>query len=89
LQNKIPPTGALRHAHENGHPSITSLSVIGIQPSWIPTYAGMTGGGMFLPRKRLRITYEIKPEIFAEKRGNAALLSKNFGFYFQSLDELS
>gem|GEM_PF-2448528 len=31
-----------------------------------------------------RITYEIKPEIFDEKRGNAALLIKNFGFYFQS-----
>jgi len=29
-----------------------------------------------------RITYEIKPEIFDEKRGNAALLIKNFGFYF-------
>ena len=25
-----------------------------------------------------------KPEIFDEKRGNAALLIKNFGFYFQS-----
>jgi len=29
----------------------------------------------------LRITYEIKPEIFDEKRGNAALLIKNSGFY--------
>gem|GEM_PF-2396359 len=28
------------------------------------------------------ITYEIKPGIFEEKRGNAALLFKNFGFYF-------
>jgi len=30
----------------------------------------------------LRIPYEIKPEIFDEKRGIAALLIKNFGFYF-------
>jgi|GEM_PF-1994193 len=30
----------------------------------------------------LRITYEIKPGIFDEKRGNAALLIKNSGFYF-------
>jgi len=29
-----------------------------------------------------RSTYEIKPGIFAEKRGIAALLSKNSGFYF-------
>jgi len=28
------------------------------------------------------IMYETKPEIFDEKRGNAALLIKNFGFYF-------
>jgi len=26
--------------------------------------------------------YEIKPGIFDEKRGNAALLIKNSGFYF-------
>jgi len=26
--------------------------------------------------------YEIKPRIFEEKRGNAALLFKNSGFYF-------
>jgi len=31
---------------------------------------------------RLRITYEIKPRIFDEKRGIAALLIKNSGFYF-------
>jgi|GEM_PF-252141 len=30
----------------------------------------------------LRITYEIKPGIFDEKRDNAALLIKNSGFYF-------
>gem|GEM_PF-1899237 len=30
----------------------------------------------------LWITYEIKPGIFDEKRGNAALLIKNSGFYF-------
>jgi len=30
----------------------------------------------------LWITYEIEPEIFEEKRGNAALLFKNFRFYF-------
>jgi|GEM_PF-1222826 len=30
----------------------------------------------------LRIENKIKPEIFDEKRGNAALLIKNFGFYF-------
>jgi len=30
----------------------------------------------------LRITYEIKPGIFDEKRGIAALLIKNSGFYF-------
>jgi len=30
----------------------------------------------------LRITYEIKPRIFDEKRGNATLLIKNSGFYF-------
>jgi len=30
----------------------------------------------------VRITYEIKPGIFDEKRGNAALLIKNSGFYF-------
>jgi len=30
----------------------------------------------------LRITYEIKPGIFDEKRGNAALLIENSGFYF-------
>ena len=29
-----------------------------------------------------RITYEIKPGIFDEKRGMAALLIKNSGFYF-------
>jgi len=29
----------------------------------------------------LRITYEIKPGIFDEKRGIAALLIKNSGFY--------
>jgi len=40
--------------------------------------------GMFFSRKRLRITYEIKPGISDEKRGNAALLIKNSGFYFQS-----
>jgi len=39
---------------------------------------------MFFSRKRLRITYEIKPGISDEKRGNAALLIKNSGFYFQS-----
>ena len=33
---------------------------------------------------QLRITYEIKPGIFDEKRGNAALLIKNSGFYFIS-----
>jgi|GEM_PF-1258712 len=32
--------------------------------------------------KKVRITYEIKPGIFDEKRGNAALLIKNSGFYF-------
>jgi len=31
---------------------------------------------------KLKITYEIKPRIFDEKRGNAALLIKNSGFYF-------
>jgi len=30
----------------------------------------------------LRIENKIKPEIFDEKRGIAALLIKNFGFYF-------
>jgi len=30
----------------------------------------------------LRITYEVKPGIFDEKRGIAALLIKNSGFYF-------
>jgi len=30
----------------------------------------------------LRVTYEIKPGIFDEKRGIAALLIKNSGFYF-------
>jgi len=30
----------------------------------------------------LWITYKIKPEIFDEKCGNAALLIKNFRFYF-------
>jgi len=30
----------------------------------------------------LRITYEIEPGIFDEKRGIAALLIKNSGFYF-------
>jgi len=30
----------------------------------------------------LRITYELKPEIFDAKRGIAALRIKNFGFYF-------
>jgi len=30
----------------------------------------------------LRIENEIKPGIFDEKRGNAALLIKNSGFYF-------
>jgi len=29
---------------------------------------------------------KIKLEIFDEKRGIAALLIKNFGFYFQSLE---
>jgi len=29
----------------------------------------------------LRSTYEIKPGIFDEKRGNAPLLIKNSGFY--------
>jgi len=33
----------------------------------------------------LRITYEIKPGIFDEKRGNAALLIKNSRFYFISI----
>jgi len=36
--------------------------------------------GIFFLRNLLRITYEIKPEIFDEKRGNAALLIKNSGF---------
>jgi len=31
---------------------------------------------------RLRIENKIKPGIFDEKRGNAALLIKNSGFYF-------
>jgi len=31
-----------------------------------------------------RIRYEIKPGIFEEKRGIAALLFKNSGFYFIS-----
>jgi len=30
----------------------------------------------------IRITYETKPGIFDEKRGNAALLIKKSGFYF-------
>jgi len=34
------------------------------------------------PLSHLGITYEIKPGIFDEKRGNAALLIKNSGFYF-------
>jgi len=38
--------------------------------------------GIFFSRDRSRITYEIKPGIFDEKRGNAALLIKNSGFYF-------
>jgi len=38
--------------------------------------------GIFLLRNLLRITYEIKPGIFDEKRGIAALLIKNSGFYF-------
>jgi len=38
--------------------------------------------GILFSCKSLRITYEIKPEIFDEKRGNAALLIKNSGFYF-------
>jgi len=33
-----------------------------------------------------RITYKIKPEIFDEKRGSAALLIKNSGFYFIFLE---
>jgi len=37
----------------------------------------MTNSELFL-----RITYEIKPGIFDEKRGIAALLIKNSGFYF-------
>jgi len=38
--------------------------------------------GILLIRRSLRSTYEIKPGIFDEKRGNAALLIKNSGFYF-------
>jgi len=34
------------------------------------------------PLVLLGITYEIKPGIFDEKRGIAALLIKNSGFYF-------
>jgi|GEM_PF-2356357 len=33
-------------------------------------------------KHKLKITYEIEPGIFDEKRGNAALLIKNSGFYF-------
>ena len=39
-------------------------------------------GGIFFSGDRLKVTYEIKPGIFEEKRGNAALLFKNSGFYF-------
>jgi len=35
-----------------------------------------------LSSKPPRIMHEIKPRIFDEKRGNAALLIKNSGFYF-------
>jgi len=38
--------------------------------------------GIFFSGDRLRITDEIKPGIFDEKRGIAALLIKNSGFYF-------
>jgi len=35
-----------------------------------------------MERLQLRITYELKPGIFDEKRGTAALLIKNSRFYF-------
>jgi|GEM_PF-806507 len=38
--------------------------------------------GIFFLKNLLRIKYEIKPGIFEEKRGIAALLFKNSGFYF-------
>jgi len=38
-------------------------------------------GWDFIGFSVLRSTYEIKPGIFDEKRGNAALLIKNSGFY--------
>jgi len=38
--------------------------------------------GIFFSGDCIRIENKIKPEIFAEKRGIAALLSKNFRFYF-------
>jgi len=38
--------------------------------------------GIFFLRNLLRIENRIKPRIFDEKRGVAALLIKNSGFYF-------
>jgi len=38
--------------------------------------------GILLIRRSLRSTYEIKPGIIDEKRGTAALLINNSGFYF-------
>jgi len=42
----------------------------------------LRGGTASPPPLVLRITYEIKPGIFDEKHGIAALLIKNSGFYF-------
>jgi len=39
-------------------------------------------GVLELNERALRIENKIKPGIFDEKRGNAALLIKNSGFYF-------
>jgi len=46
------------------------------RPKWVMVTESMNSPG--LSPQRLKI----KPEIFDEKRGNAALLIKNFGFYF-------
>jgi|GEM_PF-2167766 len=52
---------------------------------WVNTNGGTDGSRALVVEivspSSIRITYEMKPGIFEEKRGVAALLFKNSGFY--------
>jgi len=91
--DKVVSLGMVEHVGTQNYPAYFAQALSVLKPGGLFLSHGITSGDrwcgisigeQFINRYifPLRITYEIKPGIFDEKRGNAALLIKNSGFYF-------